>query len=160
MMYISVENSATNAFVAFIKSIRFFTALPIGRWRPCSIDEDEDDAAAADDDDGEFESPPTNRRNANFGLATMLRAAAVPSIIAVCSATNASQPSTECVANQTTTTQNDYVSSARLSITKFNFYIRQLPDRLRKQNRATRRERKATKTLAIVLGNFQISLCS
>jgi len=39
----------------------------------------------------------------------------------------------------------------RLSVTRMNFYMRYLQP---KSRRATQRERKATKTLAIVLGQF------
>ena len=42
----------------------------------------------------------------------------------------------------------------RLSVTRMNFYLRYLQP---KNNRATQRERKATKTLAIVLGNSRPS---
>jgi len=42
----------------------------------------------------------------------------------------------------------------RLSVTRMNFYMRYLQP---KNRRATRRERKATKTLAIVLGEVTCS---
>lgn len=51
--------------------------------------------------------------------------------------------------------RRDYLKTARLSVTRLNDYLRRLPSaRQRKDRNATKRERKATKTLAIVLGLY------
>lgn len=65
-------------------------------------------------------------------------------------------PPGECSEDDRRKASLGYLRTARMSVTKLNWYLRQWPSQSRKDRSATRRERKATKTLAIVLGNRYI----
>ena len=131
-----------------------------------------------DDDDDELEY---ERNNGDPGISSALEMLPIPCAIsgptglpaillvnppstaAVCGtpeddggAALTSMPTTaEVQLASETKTRHEFTKSliSRLSVTRINFYMRYLPTgRGRKDRSATKRERKATKTLAIVLG--------